>query len=118
MSRKRIRSRSTSRIVTSAPRPVAIRAALMPAAPPPRTTTRPGKTPGTHRGMVLEQRGAGLGVFLIPIAGARPSRPFDKHGMPALNQLIRRGGEQGHAVFLLLNFLGKADDHSSRRDGQ
>ena len=74
--------------------------------------------PGKHRGMVLEQRGAGLGVFLIRIAGARPGRPLDKHGMPALNQLIRRGGEQGHAVFLLLNFLGKADDHSSRRDGQ
>src|SRR2546422_922915 len=36
----------SSRMVTSAPRPVAMRAALTPAAPPPSTTMRPGKTPG------------------------------------------------------------------------
>ena len=42
-----MRSKSTSRMVTSAPKPVAMRAALMPEAPPPSTTTRPGKTPGT-----------------------------------------------------------------------
>src|SRR5437870_8211185 len=34
-------------MVTSAPRPVAMRAALTPDVPPPTTTTRPGKTPGT-----------------------------------------------------------------------
>ncbi len=42
-----MRSTSTSRMVTSAPRPVAMRAALTPEVPPPSTTTLPGSTPGT-----------------------------------------------------------------------
>ncbi len=37
----------TSRMVTSAPRPVAMRAAFTPLTPPPSTTTLPGNTPGT-----------------------------------------------------------------------
>ena len=36
-----------SRMVTSAPRPRAIAAALVPATPAPRTTTLAGRTPGT-----------------------------------------------------------------------
>ena len=39
-------------MMTSAPRPAAIRAAFTPEVPPPRTTTRPGKTPGTPKFLI------------------------------------------------------------------
>ena len=83
ISRKRIRSRSTSRIVTSAPSPVAMRAALTPEVPPPTTTTLPGNTPGTPPSKTP----------LPPLCLARKFAPIMADIRPAISLIGSRNGK-------------------------
>ena len=65
-----------------------------------------------HRGVRIHERGARLFVFRVGIARAGARAAFDEHLMAALDELIRAGGQQRHAIFLLFDFPGNADDHA------
>jgi hypothetical protein len=51
-------------------------------------------------------------VFRIRITGADARAAFDQHLVPALDELIRAARQERHAIFLLFDFLGNADDHN------
>ncbi len=95
VSSQRRRSRFTSRITTSAPRPAAINAALIPAVPPPTTSTRPGK----HAGDTAEQH---------PFSAARGAEveAADERAHAAGD--LAHGFEQGQAALLHDRFIGEA----------
>ena len=59
----------------------------------------------------IGQRRAGLFVFGIGITRAHTRAALDQHLMAAPDELIRAGGQERHAIFLLFDFLGDADDH-------
>src|SRR5438552_3663559 len=83
-----------SMIVTWAPRPAAILAALMPTTPPPMITTSPGATPGTP-----------------PSSTPLPPHTYSRHLAPRCHERLRTGRDQGDAVLVRLDLLRHADEH-------
>src|SRR5207253_1421728 len=69
---------------TSAPRPVAMRAAFTPDVPPPTTTTRPGKTPGTPANKTP----------LPPLYFARKFAPITADMRPAISLIGSSNGKR------------------------
>ena len=67
-----------------------------------------------RRRVVVHQRRAGLLVIRVGIARAGAGVALDQHLVAAFDELISRRGQQRHAVFLVFDFLGDADDHRER----
>ena len=61
--------------------------------------------------MVVRQRGPGLLVIGIGIAGDDPGAALHRHGVSLLHQLVGDRGEQSDPLFLFFDLLGDGYFH-------
>lgn len=73
---------------------------------------------GEGIGVVGDQLGAGLFVLLVGIAGADAGVFLHDHLVPALDELIGGGRQQGNACFLRFDLLGNTNDHEPSLHGE
>jgi hypothetical protein len=66
---------------------------------------------GECGGVRIDELCAGLFVFGVGIARAGTGAAFDQHFVAELDELIRAGWQQGHAIFLLFDFFRNSNDH-------
>ena len=69
---------------------------------------------GKNGGVLANHRRPGLFVIGVRVAGTNARAAFDEDAVPVFAQLVRGRGQQRHAVFLLFDFLGDADNHRFR----
>ena len=70
--------------------------------------------PAPNGGRVLDEAGAGLGVFGVRDAGADARAVLHQDGVALPGELVDAGGRHGDPEFVVLDLLGNTNDHNFR----